>query len=172
MLTIIITLIYGVILIIQSECQMAKKQKKEAIIEDILQLTDKVFRQLLPILPMEWIHLDLTMSQLKVVLLLFISGHLRMGDIASELEVSLATATGVVDRLVERKLLVRNGDPDDRRVVLCQLSNDGEKLIRDLWQLSQKRTGDLISALDTPQLLLISKALQTIVHASANTQDS
>jgi DNA-binding MarR family transcriptional regulator len=151
---------------------MAKKQKKEAIIEDILQLTDKVFRQLLPILPMEWIHLDLTMSQLKVVLLLFISGHLRMGDIASELEVSLATATGVVDRLVERKLLVRNGDPDDRRVVLCQLSNDGEKLIRDLWQLSQKRTGDLISALDTPQLLLSSKALQTLVDASEHTQDS
>ena len=151
---------------------MAKKQKKEDIIEDILQLTDKVFRQLLPILPMEWIHLDLTMSQLKVVLLLFISGHLRMGDIASELQVSLATATGVVDRLVERKLLIRNGDPDDRRVVLCQLSNDGENLIRDLWQLSQKRTGDLISALDTPQLLLISKALQTLVHASEHTKDS
>ena len=151
---------------------MAKKQKKEDIIEDILQLTDKVFRQLLPILPMEWIHLDLTMSQLKVVLLLFISGHLRMGDIASELQVSLATATGVVDRLVERKLLIRNGDPDDRRVVLCQLSNDGENLIRDLWQLSQKRTGDLISALDTPQLLLISKALQMLVHASEHTKDS
>ena len=150
---------------------MAKKQKKEDIIENILQLTDKVFRQLLPILPMEWIHLDLTMSQLKVVLLLFITGHLRMGDIASELQVSLATATGVVDRLVERKLLIRNGDPDDRRVVLCQLSNDGENLIRDLWQLSQKRAGELMSALDTPHLLLISEALQALTHASEGIKD-
>ncbi|MDR9459897.1 MAG: MarR family transcriptional regulator [Dehalococcoidia bacterium] len=150
---------------------MAKKQKKEVLIEDILQLTDQLFRQLLPILPTEWIHLDLTMSQLKIVLLLFITGHSRMGDIASELGVSLATATGVVDRLVERKLLIRNGDPDDRRVVLCQLSNKGEKLLRDLWQLSQKRIGYLMSALDTPQLLLISQALQALMHASEDTKD-
>ena len=150
---------------------MAKKQKKEEIIESILQLTDKLFRQLLPILPMEWIHLDLTMSQLKIVLLLFITGHSRMSDIASELGVSLATATGVVDRLVERNLLVRNGDPDDRRVVLCELSNDGEKIIRDLWQLSQKRAGDLMIALDTPHLLLLSEALQSLTHAWEDTKD-
>ena len=151
---------------------MTEKQKKEELIENILQLTDKVFRQLLPILPMEWLHLNLTISQLKVVLLLFITGHSRMSDIASELGVSLATATGVVDRLVERNLLIRNGDPDDRRVVLCQLSNDGEKLIRDLWQLSQKRAGALMSALDTPQLLLISEALQTLTHTWENTEGS
>ncbi len=150
---------------------MAKKQNKEEIIESILQLTDKLFRQLLPILPMEWIHLDLTMSQLKIVLLLFITGHSRMSDIASELGVSLATATGVVDRLVERNLLVRNGDPDDRRVVLCELSNDGEKIIRDLWQLSQKRAGDLMSALDTTHLLLLSEALQALTHAWEDTKD-
>ena len=111
------------------------------------------------------------MSQLKVVLLLFITGHSRMSDISSELGVSLATATGVVDRLVERNLLIRNGDPDDRRVVLCQLSNDGENLIRDLWQLSQKRAGDLMSALDTPQLLLLSEALQALTQASENRKD-
>lgn len=149
---------------------MTEKQKKEELVENILQLTDKVFRQLLPILPMEWIHLNLTISQLKVVLLLFITGHSRMSDIASELGVSLATATGVVDRLVERNLLIRNGDPDDRRVVLCQLSNDGEKIIRDLWQLSQKRAGDLMIALDTQQLLLISEALQALTHAWENTE--
>jgi DNA-binding MarR family transcriptional regulator len=150
---------------------MTEKQKKEDLIGSILQLTDKLFRQLLPILPMEWLHLDLTMSQLKVVLLLFITGHSRMSDISSELGVSLATATGVVDRLVERNLLIRNGDPDDRRVVLCQLSNDGENLIRDLWQLSQKRAGDLMSALDTPQLLLLSEALQALTQASENRKD-
>ena len=146
---------------------MTEKQKKEELIGSILQLTDKLFRQLLPILPMEWIHLDLTMSQLKVFVLLFITGQSRMSDIASELGVSLATATG----LVERNLLIRNGDPNDRRVVLCQLSNEGEKLIRDLWQLSQKRAGELMSALDTPQLLLISKALQVLMHASEDTGD-
>jgi len=150
---------------------MTEKQKKEELIGSILQLTDKLFRQLLPILPMEWLHLDLTITQLKVVLLLFITGHSRMSDIASELGVSLATATGVADRLVERNLLIRNGDPDDRRVVLCQLSNDGEKLIRDLWQLTQKRAGELMSAIDTPRLLLISEALQAFTQGSESTKN-
>ena len=150
---------------------MTEKQKKEELIGSILQLTDKLFRQLLPILPMEWLHLDLTITQLKVVLLLFITGHSRMSDIASDLGVSLATATGVADRLVERNLLIRNGDPDDRRVVLCQLSNDGEKLIRDLWQLTQKRAGELMSAIDTPRLLLISEALQAFTQGSESTKN-
>jgi len=144
---------------------MTEKQKKEELIGSILQLTDKLFRQLLPILPMEWLHLDLTITQLKVVLLLFITGHSRMSDIASELGVSLATATGVADRLVERNLLI------DRRVVLCQLSNDGEKLIRDLWQLTQKRAGELMSAIDTPRLLLISEALQAFTQGSESTKN-
>ena len=79
---------------------MTQQPEKEELIENILQLTDSTFRELFPMLPKEWLHLDLTMSQLKVVLLLFISGPSRMSDIASALGVSLATATGVMDRLV------------------------------------------------------------------------
>ena len=150
---------------------MIEEPKKEEIIENVLQLTDKLFRELLPILPKEWIHLDLTMSQLKVVLLLFMNGPSRMSVTASALEVSLATATGVVDRLVERGLLVRNGDPDDRRVVLCSLSKKGEKLIRGLWQLSQERMGYLLKAVDTPQLLLITEALQSLLQSASLTRD-
>ena len=45
---------------------MAKEPQKKELVENILQLGDKAFRELIPILPKEWLHLDLTMSQLKV----------------------------------------------------------------------------------------------------------
>lgn len=150
---------------------MTQEPEKEGLIENILKLTDKAFRELFPMLPKEWLHLDLTMSQLKVVLLLFISGPSRMSDIASALGVSLATATGVADRLVERDIVLREADPEDRRVVLCRLSNKGEKLISGLWQLSRERAGKLMRALAPSQLRLITEGLEALLQAGEVTKE-
>jgi DNA-binding MarR family transcriptional regulator len=145
---------------------MTKEQRKEQIIENIILLSDKAFRELLPILPKEWLRLNLTTPQLKVVILLFVNGPSRMGEIASALGVSLATATGVVDRLVERGILVREDDPDDRRVVLCHLSGKGKELIGGLWQISQDQIKELMGSLAAHQLLLITEALEVLVQAA------
>ena len=144
---------------------MAKEPQKEELIESILQLSDRAFRELFPILPKQWLHLDLTMSQLKVVLLLFVSGPTRMGVIASELGVSLATASGVVERLVERGILLREGEAGDRRVVLCRLSDEGEMLIDNLWQLSRDQVGELMRVMAPSKLLMIAEMLQELLQA-------
>lgn len=149
---------------------MKLEPQKKQLVENILQLGDKAFRELIPILPKEWLHLDLTMPQLKVVLLLFLNGPSRMSVIASELGVSLATATGVVDRLVERNNVLREGDPEDRRVVLCRLSEEGEKLISGLWQLARGRTRALLMAIALPQLLLLVEVLEALLQAGEVTK--
>ena len=144
---------------------MAQEPQKEELIESILQLSDRAFRELFPILPKQWLRLDLTMSQLKVVLLIFVSGPTRMGVIASELGVSLATASGVVERLVERGILIREGDAGDRRVVLCRLSDEGERLIGNLWQLSRDQVGELMRVMAPSKLLIIAEMLQALLEA-------
>ncbi len=151
---------------------MIREPSKEDLIESILQLTDRAFRHLLPMVPKEWLRLDLTMPQLKVVLLLFISGPSRMSEIASALGVSLATATGVVDRLVERDILTREGDPGDRRVVLCRLSEKGGELMSGLWQLSRDQAGELMRSLASPQLLLITESLEVLLQAGEATKEN
>jgi DNA-binding MarR family transcriptional regulator len=114
--------------------------------------------------------LDLTMPQLKVVLLLFLSGTARMSDIASALGVSLATATGVVDRLVDRDIVLRESQPEDRRVVLCRLSEKGQKMIGGLWQLARDRTKELLQAAPPSQLQLITEALGVLLKAGEVTR--
>jgi DNA-binding MarR family transcriptional regulator len=151
---------------------MIREPRKEDLIASILHLTDRAFRQLLPMVPKEWLRLDLTTPQLKVVLLLFISGPSRMSEIASALGVSLATATGVVDRLVERDILTREGDPGDRRVVLCRLSEKGEELMNGLWQLSRDQAGELMRSLAIPQLLLITESLEVLLQAGEATKEN
>ncbi len=148
---------------------MQESQKKE-LVERILQLGDKAFRELLPILPTEWLRLDLTMPQLKVVLLLFMNGPTRMSEIASALDVSMATATGVVDRLVEREIVLRENQPEDRRVVLCRLSDRGEKLIGGLWHLARDRARELLGAIEPSKLHLVNEALDALLQAGASTR--
>jgi DNA-binding MarR family transcriptional regulator len=150
---------------------MTKAPHKERIIENIILLSEKAFRELFPVLPKEWLRLNLTTPQLKVVLLLFVNGSSRMSEIASALGVSLATATGVVDRLVERDLLAREDDPDDRRVVLCHLTSKGKELIGGLWQLSQDQIRVIMRAIDSRQLLLINEGLEALLQAVEATKE-
>jgi DNA-binding MarR family transcriptional regulator len=88
-----------------------------------------------------------------------------MSVIASALGVSLATATGVVDRLVERDMVGRESDPSDRRVVLCRLSDKGEKLITGLWQKASERVIIMFNTLDRQKLQLIKDALEALLEA-------
>lgn len=149
---------------------MAESQREE-LVEHVLQLGDRVFRELLPIVPKELLHLDLTMPQLKVVLLLFLNGPTRMSDLASGLSVSLATATGVVDRLVERDIVLREGQPQDRRVVLCQLSEKGQNLIGGMWQSARERAKELLEAIAPSRLQLVTEALEALLQAGTVTKE-
>lgn len=149
---------------------MADLQKEE-LIENILQISDRVFRELLPIVPKELLELDLTMPQLKVVLLLFLNGPLRMSVLASGLGVSLATTTGVVDRLVERSIVLRESQPDDRRVVLCQLSDKGHELTSGLWRSARDRTKELLKSIDPSQLVLLVNVLEALSQAGVITKE-
>ncbi|MDF5756709.1 MarR family transcriptional regulator [Spongiactinospora sp. TRM90649] len=75
---------------------------------------------------------NLTMRQLKVVLLLSSLGSASGQDLARNLGVSLATVTGIVDRLVRHGLATRREDPEDRRVRRVELTPDGKNLIEEI----------------------------------------
>jgi DNA-binding MarR family transcriptional regulator len=64
-----------------------------------------------------WLLLDLTMAQLKAVILLVQGGGLRSRELADGLGVAPSAITPLVDRLVDQKLARREPDPDDRRIV-------------------------------------------------------
>ena len=57
---------------------------KDSLVEIILELLDKLVRQLLPTVPKDLLALDITMPQLKIMLVLYLQGRTRMSDIASE----------------------------------------------------------------------------------------
>lgn len=151
---------------------MAVKTEKVQLIEHVLELEEKVYRALRPIMPKEWLCVDLTMPQLKIMLLLFTDGPARMGVLASTLGVSVATTTGITDRLVQQDLIVRSSDPEDRRAVVCSLSEKGKEVVRRLWELGQSRARSLLEKMTSSKLRLLCEAMETILEAAEGVEQN
>jgi DNA-binding MarR family transcriptional regulator len=73
--------------------------------------------------------------------LLFVSdkeGGCTMSQLANQTRHSLATMTGIVDRLVRLDLVKRGSNPDDRRIVLVELTDAGRNLLDEVHAARQK----------------------------------
>ncbi len=99
---------------------------------ELYHLLDSLFHNLRSRISEEWMDVDLTMPQVRVMFALHRNGVSRMSVIASLLGVSLPNSTGLVDRLVEKNLVVRKTGTDDRRSVSCELSQKGQELVESL----------------------------------------
>jgi DNA-binding MarR family transcriptional regulator len=64
----------------------------------------------------------LTGRQMKAVVFLAHRGRITMGELADGLEIGRAAASELVARLTEKDVVVREDDPDDRRVVHVRLA--------------------------------------------------
>jgi DNA-binding MarR family transcriptional regulator len=128
------------------------KQNEAGLVKEILELSGDIFDAMSPDIPVGWLNLDLTLAQLRLLLVLRAQGPRRMSDIAAVLGIALSTATGIVDNLVKKELAVREADPQDRRLVICRLSPQGQGLINRLWVSGQFQIGRLLEGLTRPQL--------------------
>ena len=79
-----------------------------------------------------WMQIDLTLPQLRTLLVLAEEGPLVIGQIAQRLGVGLSTGGHLVDRLVQAGLAERTEDVEDRRRTLAQLTPKGEELLTRL----------------------------------------
>jgi DNA-binding MarR family transcriptional regulator len=136
---------------------------KAELVEGILKLSDRLFRKLLPTVPRQLVEIDVTMPQLKILFILFINGATRMSALASDLGVTMATASGLVDRLVERAMVARESEPTDRRVVLCRLSEEGHKVVSRIWESARDNTRQLLTNLEIGELDKLTSVLETML---------
>ena len=147
------------------------QRNKEALVQQILKLSADIYNVLTPNIPAEWLSSDITVAQLRVLLVIYSAGPSRMSSIASELDVALSTATGVVDHLVKKGLVVREADPQDRRLVICRLSPTGQELINRLWTSGQFQMERLLDGLTLEQLEKAAEVAQMLFDNVSGTTD-
>lgn len=94
-----------------------------------------------------------------------------MGALADDLDVSVASATGIVNRMEKRGLVVRRHDAVDRRVVLVEPTKQGLEAARLVGADRRARFGHLLESLTDDQLGALLDALRTM-RAGAATADA
>ena len=60
---------------------------------------------------------------------------MSIGDMARYMLIRHHTAVELVGRMVKLKIVSRSTDPSDRRRVLLELTNEGERRLRRLYQI-------------------------------------
>ena len=91
-----------------------------------------------------WRYLDLTMAQLKAVMLLGRTGRARSRELADGLGIAPSAATPLVDRLVEQKLARRVDDEDGSPDRLDSPDRKAQAIYDELLHTSQDVLNDVI----------------------------
>jgi DNA-binding MarR family transcriptional regulator len=95
---------------------------------------------------------SVSLTHLHVAAILQLDGPLSMGHLAKALDVSVASATGIVSRMEERGLVARHHDERDRRVVEVGLTPDGQGVLDEIDDRRHAFVERLLDELTTDEL--------------------
>lgn len=81
---------------------------------------------------------DLTPAQFDVIATLGNTNGMSMGEIGERTLITKGTLTGVIDRLIQKQLVVREIPPDNRRNVIVQLTPSGQQVFEQVFPADRK----------------------------------
>jgi DNA-binding MarR family transcriptional regulator len=108
----------------------------------------------------------LTLSQLKILMLLARHGNVSGGELAGLLGVGPAALSGMVDRLVQQDLVTRTEDRHDRRVRRIGLTKTGSELIGNIFNAGAEKMRALLSRLSAEELATVAQATHLLIQAA------
>jgi DNA-binding MarR family transcriptional regulator len=139
-------------------------RSQESPYREVMEAQKAISRELFRTTMPEWIHLDLTMGQLKTLMALASQPTLNVSTLAETLNISKPTASILVDQLVQRGYVARTEDAEDRRRTLLTLSQQGSDLVAELRQSDPKgRMMQWLEMMDPDDLAALTRGLQAMV---------
>jgi DNA-binding MarR family transcriptional regulator len=102
---------------------------------------------------------DISMTHFHLLSMLERHGSITMSRIAELLDVSVSNATGLIDRIEERGLVVRVRVPSDRRAVHVQLTDEGQAKLREIELFKEDMIHAVLARLDERQLRRAAQAM-------------
>jgi DNA-binding MarR family transcriptional regulator len=105
---------------------------------------------------------DLTVQQLRLVVILAMEGDQSAVQLAEILGVGLTTLTGIVDRLETRSLVQRQPDPNDRRVRRISLTESGKQMVADFAEFGREHKQRILGRLEPRVLANLAEAVEAI----------
>jgi len=108
---------------------------------------------------------SVSLPHVHVLMVLKASGPLTVGALARSLDVSVASATGIVSRMEERGLVERTRGKADRRVVTVSLARGGRAALDQLDGRAREHFKAMLDALSLDELEALQRGFQALRRA-------
>lgn len=125
------------------------------------------WRELMTAARPRWSAADLTFTQLRGLSVLARRQPLRMSDLAEALGMTAASASALIDRMVQRGFVTRCSDPNDRRTVLVQLSRRGQRILDVMERGSSDHFTRMIEKMTANERDALTTTLRAFLRISA-----
>ena len=112
-------------------------------------------------------EMPVTLPQLMLLNLTSIHGPCRLTALAEKIEVKPSAVTVMVDRLEKRGLVRRVQDPDDRRAVRVEITEEGRDVLDKARELRNEVLGGFMNRLDPEEARLLADSLERLTGAEA-----
>ncbi|WP_154793479.1 MarR family winged helix-turn-helix transcriptional regulator [Occultella kanbiaonis] len=139
--------------------------ERDRLIEQVFETQHAMMRSSLAAELEPLLDSTLTMQQFKLLAIVHFQGEQTISALAEAMRVSMPTVSGAIERLVERGLLSRREDPDDRRVRLVGLADDGERLFAEAADMRSRLGRDILGELDLDALRALADAYAQLAAA-------
>jgi DNA-binding MarR family transcriptional regulator len=139
--------------------------EKNSTLPDIAEYLPEIMRKLFGgrlIVSKAW---ELTIPQLRALSIVADRPGCTMGELAGGLGIRVNAATGLADRLVQHKLLEREADPADRRLVRLRLTASGRRAWEACRRERRRRVDEALQRLSTHEQGQIAAAL-VLLHSA------
>ena len=111
-------------------------------------------------------ELDLTFAQSQV--LFYVADHpaCPMGEVAKAFGVTLPAITHIVDRLEEKRFMVRADHPGDRRVYVLELTRAGQSLVEELHGIQMRALDGVLTRMSADDRERAVRGIEALVEAA------
>ena len=106
--------------------------------------------------------LGLNSHQANTLMTLYYLGPTRMGALANHLGSKLPHMSIIVDHLVGKGYLQRSSDPSDRRVVICEFTDDGRRATQRIMKHTRIRAKKVAEIWDFKQFESVVESLESL----------
>ncbi|MCM8748063.1 MarR family transcriptional regulator [Thermomicrobiaceae bacterium CFH 74404] len=142
------------------------REQRQRLTERLLENLRLVIQALHATSSRQWMELELTTAQLRMLFTLATAQPATVGELAERLDISGPTASHLVDRLVQAGLVSRAEDPADRRRTLVRLTAAGDDLTRRLRQGNREALLPLLERLALEDLESLDRGLAALAQAA------
>lgn len=112
-----------------------------------------------------WHRHSLSLVHLNVLTALETDGPLSMRRLAEEMDVSDASATGIVDRMEKRGIVERRHATGDRRVVEVYPTDAGKRVFHDMADQRREALSSVLTHLSEEELAALLVGIRAVIAA-------